>query len=70
MPAVTKKRKKAKVDTSLCVACGCCVKVCPLSAIEIYKGIYAKVHKERCVGCGKCAAECPASVIAIEDEAL
>ncbi len=70
MPAVTKKRKKAKVDPPLCVACGCCVKVCPLSAIEIYKGIYAKVHKERCVGCGKCAAECPASVIAIEEEAL
>ena len=34
-----KKRRKAVVDGSDCVACGCCVKVCPLQAIEIVRGM-------------------------------
>ena len=29
-----KKRRKAVVDESACVACGCCVKVCPMRAIS------------------------------------
>ena len=49
------------------VACGCCVKVCPLSAIQIWCGIRAAVNEEQCVGCGKCAKECPASVIEIQE---
>ena len=60
-----KKRRKARVDTSACVACGCCVKVCPMKAIEIVRGIAARVDPDKCVGCGKCTAECPASVIAV-----
>ncbi len=48
-----------------CVACGSCVKVCPLSAIHIWKGIIARIDTSRCVGCGKCAAECPAGTIDI-----
>ncbi len=60
-----KKRRKARVDTSACVACGCCVKVCPMKAIEIVRGIAARVDPDKCVGCGKCAAECPASVITV-----
>ena len=50
-----------------CVACGCCVKVCPLGAIQIMKGIMAEVDMTKCVGCGKCAKECPASVIIIRE---
>lgn len=64
---VKKKRRKAVVDQEACVACGCCVKVCPVSAIEIWKGIFAKVNPDKCVGCGKCARECPASVIEIQE---
>lgn len=64
-------KKKAFVNTSLCVACGACTKVCPLNAISINKGIYAEVNLNRCVGCSKCANECPASIIEIkESEAL
>ena len=29
-----KKRRRAVVDQAACVACGCCVKVCPLQAIR------------------------------------
>ncbi len=46
-------RKKAKVGTDECVACGCCVKVCPRNAISIFRGLYASVDKNLCVGCGK-----------------
>ena len=66
MSSVQKKRK-AFVDQSACVACGCCVKVCPLGAVQIVKGIMAQVNMEKCVGCGKCAKECPASVIMIQE---
>ena len=61
-----RKKRRAFVDADMCVACGCCVKVCPMKAIEIWKGIAAKVLEEKCVGCGKCAKECPASVIEIQ----
>ena len=62
-----RKRRKPQVDQTACVACGCCVKVCPLQAIEIVRGIMARVNPDKCVGCGKCAAECPASVIQIRE---
>ena len=62
-----KKRRRAVVDQKACVACGCCVKVCPLQAIEIIRGVMAQVKAEKCVGCGKCAGECPASVIEIRE---
>ncbi|MCL2706257.1 MAG: 4Fe-4S binding protein [Spirochaetaceae bacterium] len=48
-----------------CVACGACVKVCPLSIITIYKGMNAVLNEEKCVGCGKCVDTCPASIISI-----
>ena len=62
-----RKRRKAVVDQAACVACGCCVKVCPMQAIEIVRGIMAQVKEEKCVGCGKCAKECPASVITVQE---
>ena len=60
-------RRKAFVDQNLCVACGCCVKVCPTAAIHVAWGVAAEVDMTKCVGCGKCAEECPASVIAIRE---
>lgn len=58
--------RKAVVNNQECVACGCCIKVCPRNAISIPKGIYATINKELCIGCGQCAKECPASVISLE----
>ena len=58
-------KTKIAVVSSQCVACGCCIKVCPLKAISIFKGRYATIEENKCVGCGKCKAACPASVIAI-----
>ncbi|HHW46807.1 MAG TPA: 4Fe-4S binding protein [Clostridiales bacterium] len=63
--AVVKARRKAIVDKNACVACGCCVKVCPRGAISVFKGVYAAVDIGKCIGCGKCKTACPASVIGI-----
>ena len=62
-----KKRRKAVVEERDCVACGCCVKVCPLGAIQVLHGITARVNPDKCVGCGKCVRECPASVIQLRE---
>ncbi len=67
MQAKTKTRRNAFIDADSCVACGCCVKVCPLGAVSVFRGIAARVDSKRCVGCGKCAKECPASVITIRE---
>ncbi|MGC2872605.1 4Fe-4S dicluster domain-containing protein [Ihubacter sp. rT4E-8] len=62
-----KLRRYAQVAYSQCVACGCCVKVCPKAAIRIEKGKYAVIDVSSCIGCGKCSKECPASVIELQE---
>ena len=59
-------KRKAVVSTKECVACGCCMKVCPRSAITVPKGVFAEINRDLCAGCGLCARECPASVITLE----
>lgn len=59
-------KKKAAVNIRKCVACGCCIKVCPRNAITVPGGIHAVINRELCVGCGKCVKECPASIISLE----
>jgi len=49
--------------TGRCVACGCCVKACPLNAITVHRGMRAVADEEKCVGCGRCAGACPALAI-------
>lgn len=67
MTASKRRQRRAAIDQKVCVACGCCLKVCPLCAIEVYRGVYARVDEGRCVGCGKCVWECPAGVISIQE---
>lgn len=59
-------RRYAQVG-KYCVACGCCIKVCPMHAISIWKGVTAQVDIAQCVGCGKCMKECPAGTITLEE---
>ncbi|MDR0465776.1 MAG: 4Fe-4S binding protein [Deltaproteobacteria bacterium] len=61
-------RKIASIDKE-CVACGVCVKACPIRAIAVYKGLFAVVDESKCAGCGKCGQICPAGVIAITEAA-
>lgn len=61
---MSRSQKKAHVEKG-CVACGSCIKHCPMGAIMIYKGIHAVVDDKKCVGCGKCTKACPADIINI-----
>lgn len=53
-----------------CVACGCCVPVCPRSAITILSGITARIDSTKCVGCKKCEKVCSAAVITITERGI
>lgn len=64
--AEVKTVRRAVVNKKQCVACGCCVKVCPRDAISVVRGVFADVDTTKCIGCGLCAKECPASVIKVE----
>lgn len=61
---MSKLRKRADIGSD-CVACGCCMKICPAEAISIPYGVIAIVDQSKCIGCGKCAKACPAGVIEI-----
>ena len=60
-------KRKAIIDTNLCVACGSCIKVCTKAAISVPHGANAVINEMLCVGCGKCAKECPANVITLRE---
>lgn len=60
-------KKTAKVNQTVCVACGACTKVCPREAVSVWKGSYAVVDEAKCVGCGLCARTCPAGCITVEE---
>ncbi len=61
-----KSARKANVVKEDCVACGACLKACPVGAIMIYKGITAVIEPDNCIGCTKCVNACPASAIYME----
>lgn len=50
-----------------CVACGRCVEICPMGAIEINELGVAEVREDSCIACGKCVRECPREVIHLHD---
>lgn len=58
-------KRKAQVNQKDCVACGACLKICPKSALSIYKGCYAQADEILCVGCGLCTKVCPTNAINI-----
>ena len=61
-------KKTAFVSKESCVACGVCLKECPLNAISVFKGCYAFVDSALCVGCAKCARVCPAGCITVKEK--
>ena len=47
-------KRRAVISKKECVACGCCIKVCPRAAITVPFGVCAEVDYGLCIGCGKC----------------
>lgn len=64
------KKRFAKVIEDTCVCCGACEKVCPKSAILMYKGCYAEVNRDYCVGCSICTKICPTNSLEIVTEEI
>lgn len=54
---------RQKVMESKCIACGTCLPVCPVSAIEINNT--AKIDSSVCIGCGECMTVCPTNAIGL-----
>lgn len=53
------------VNEETCSACGECVDVCPLEAIEI-KDDVAVVDADTCGDCGACVDVCPTESLSVE----
>ncbi|AKA69500.1 nitroreductase family protein [Clostridium scatologenes] len=51
-----------KIDESLCVKCGACIKVCPTTALYM-KENGPKNNNNSCIACGQCAAVCPCGAL-------
>lgn len=63
---INKTRKytdKLKIDTEKCIACGKCVKLCPMNNITI-KNKTAISH-DKCTMCYRCVNKCPKQAITL-----
>ncbi|MCX5705809.1 MAG: 4Fe-4S binding protein, partial [Candidatus Omnitrophica bacterium] len=47
-----------------CIACGLCVKACPVDAIRVIDNL-AVIDYHKCMSCGKCVEACPMHTIRI-----
>ena len=56
---------KPSVNTSACVGCGACRRICAHGAPIIENG-KAHIDHDKCVGCGRCLAVCPKDAIAAD----
>ena len=50
------------VNKDVCVGCGTCVEICPVSAIKMVDGV-AQIDKDICISCGSCLGACPVNAI-------
>lgn len=51
------------IDTNLCIRCGSCVKVCPMSIFRKLEDGSISPEQRPCLDCFHCAAACPARAI-------
>lgn len=52
----------AQVIESKCIACGTCIEMCPMQAIDLIDEI-THVNEKKCIGCGICVHHCPEEAI-------
>ena len=58
------KQHQVEIDTSKCIGCGMCTRVCPAHSIEI-KDKKAVTLLDDCLMCGQCTAVCPMRAVSI-----
>lgn len=52
------------IEHLLCDACGTCISVCPVDAIEL-RGRILRIDQETCTDCGNCVTVCPVNALAM-----
>jgi len=55
---------KPVIEKESCTLCGCCIEMCPVSAIS-EKGESAYINSRLCIGCGECISACKFDAIKI-----
>jgi len=55
------------IKPQLCIACGGCLKECPVDAIYWWNA-KAKIDKANCNGCGKCLEVCEQEAVRPDSE--
>ena len=55
---------KPVIAPSKCTACGCCIEICPVNAIE-FKKDKAEIDEKKCIGCGECICSCKFSAVSV-----
>ena len=58
------KQPRVEINTSKCIGCGICARVCPAHSIEI-KDKKAVTLLDDCLMCGQCTAVCPMRAVSI-----
>lgn len=53
-----------RINEDICVGCGTCEGVCPVSCISEVDGGKRRIDEDMCVDCGACAGSCPVECIA------
>jgi len=53
------------VDKTLCTKCGTCLKVCPVSAIQLNEHI--EFDSDKCILCCACSKSCPQDALTFDD---
>ncbi|WP_319370017.1 4Fe-4S binding protein [uncultured Ilyobacter sp.] len=52
-----------KINEEVCVGCGACEGVCPVSAILPTDSGKYKIDDNLCINCGACTGVCPVNAI-------
>jgi uncharacterized protein (DUF362 family)/Pyruvate/2-oxoacid:ferredoxin oxidoreductase delta subunit len=56
---------RPEVNHGRCLACGVCVKTCPVNAVILIKGKYSYIRSRECIRCYCCHEMCPHDAIAL-----
>ena len=55
-----------QIDTSRCVLCGMCARVCAAHCFHLTEKAVHVRHEEYCMHCGHCTAVCPKAAVTLD----